>query len=301
MKEFSFEKITSILEEFVSLGGKRIDITGGECLMRSDLNKIAAFAKQLGIKVEIVTNASLVTQEHLDFWKSIAIDSVAISLDGHTSEIYNHVRNQNEETFFKVLGIIKKSSEMGFYTKVNTVVFTRNLFAATKITKLAIDLGAHEHGFYYFSPVGSGVERKDEVADPIEWLNIIRTKLYNFKDSIKLSLEVPIIEASLAKKLNIGCFIKDPWHLQILPNGNVYPCAIMSAYDRPIGNIHESSLEKIWKNSSLRNGEYYNKNILPLMEQFHGCVNYESFSHLVKSGEYNFVCLCTKFKIDELI
>jgi MoaA/NifB/PqqE/SkfB family radical SAM enzyme len=301
MNDFSCSTIKKILTEFVSLGGKRIDVTGGEILTRKDINEIMSIAKGLHIKTEGVTNASLLTDEILKFWKATGVEAVAISLDGHTSETYNHIRRQNNEVFKKVLENIHKCAAMGFNTKVNTVVFSSNLNIMEDILRLSIDLGANEHGFYFFSTVGSGEKFRDEVADPEEWLRIIRTKLWKYRDLIKISLEVPLIETTLAEKLNIGCFMQNPWHLQLLPNGNVYPCAIMAAYDHPIGDIYNSTLAQLWNDPGLRSGEYYRRYIAPRIKQFGSCVDYPNFTHLLKSDAYQFVCLCTKFKIEELM
>lgn len=65
LPEFSFEKIKEILKEFKTLGGERIDITGGEPLLRSDLPEIIKLGKDLNLKIELVTNGSLLTDEKL--------------------------------------------------------------------------------------------------------------------------------------------------------------------------------------------------------------------------------------------
>jgi MoaA/NifB/PqqE/SkfB family radical SAM enzyme len=303
MGEMSFENIESVLRAFVSIGGRRIDITGGEPLMRKDILSIVALAKQLGIKTELVTNASLLTEKKLEFFKKVGLDGIAVSLDGSTAEGYNVIRRRDERTFNKVIRMIKRSAELGFYTKVNTVVFASNMTDLANISMRAIGLGAEEHGFYYFSPIGRGDSSYCQVADPLEWLKVIRNDLWPLKNSIKFSIETPIIETELAqsRNLKIGCFMQDPWHLQILPHGNVYPCAIMSSYDHPVGNLYGKALADLWNSPDLRNGKYYEQNILPLMEKNAACVDYPSFSHLIKSGDYKFVCLCTKFPIEELM
>ena len=301
--EMTFAKIESVLREFVSIGGRRIDITGGEPLMRKDINFVVALAKKLGIKTELVTNASLLTERKLDFFKSVGLDGIAVSVDGSTAEGYNVIRRRDERTFNRVLRMIRKSAELGFYTKVNTVIFNSNLRDLKNISRLAIDLGAKEHGFYYFSPIGRGCSSYAQVADPLEWLKIIRGELWLLRNSIEFYLEVPIIEAEIAqsRNLKIGCFMQDPWHLQILPQGNTYPCAIMSSYDRPVGNLYEKSLTELWNSPDLRDGRYYEQNIAPLMAENAACVAYPSFNHLIRSGDYKFVCLCTKFPIEEIM
>lgn len=328
MSELSYEKIEKCLNEFKELGGQRIDITGGEPLMRPDIIKIIKLSKKLGLKTELVTNGSLLTETVLKKLKEIKLDGIAISLDGYNFETYSKIRQTDEKAFNGVLENISSSVCLGFYTKINTVVFEMNLDEIYDIAKLAIALGVNEHGLYYFSPIGRGYTSGIETANPIAWLDIIRNKLTRLKNKIKFSIETPIVEKEISPRLNIECFLKDPWHIQILPDGNVYPCAIMAAYQKPIANLRKNSIKEIWNNEKLWSGSYQ-KEVAPLFEKFGGCVNYPFFSHLinpvrnssfqlsqessirksisgevsngVKSGQFEFVCLCRKFKIEELM
>jgi AdoMet-dependent heme synthase len=300
--QFSCAKIKKVLQLFKKLGGWRIDITGGEPETRPDLIKIISIAKELNLKTELVTNGSLLNQEKLRRYKDLGLEGIAISLDGSTPEKYQRIRQTPRETFCRVLHSIKESADSGFYTKVNTVVFANNIFDLTNISQLAVSLGAKEHGFYYFSPIGSGQTHAEETADPLAWLKVVREELPAFKNQIKISLETPIIEESKAResKLDASCFLDSPWHLQILPDGFVYPCAIMAAYQRPLANLYHSSLRQIWESKKLWNKNFYAKNARPLFKRFSSCVDYPAVHQLVKTGEYRFVCLCRKFSLEEL-
>lgn len=298
--DFDLEKIRTVLNDFKRLKGRRIDITGGEPLIRPDIYQIVDLCvNRLGLKTELVTNSLLLTPEKISAFRGLGLQGVAISLDGSTAEKHAHIRGTNGKDFQRVLENIRACAQAGFYTKVNSVVFASNLEDLVNITKLAIDLGAKEHGLYFFSPVGRGIENQAEVADPLRWLEIVRRELVRYKNQIELTIEVPVIEAEIGKKLDLACYLEKPWHLQILPNGKVYPCAIMAAYDLPLGDLYAEGLEDVWQRQALWNRGYYRTNVEPLMEKFHGCVNY-NFSHLVASGEYMFACLCKKFKIEEI-
>lgn len=301
MGELSFKEIKNILRGFNNIGGQRIDITGGEPLMREDIDRIVRMAKYFNLKTELVTNGILITRDNIQKYKEkFRLDGIAISLDGSKAEIYNRIRGADQKLFKKVIKTIKESAKAGLYTKVNTVVFKSNLEDLVNISELAIDCGAHEHGFYYFSPIGRGAREQSNVADPLIWLEIIRGQLIKLKDRIKFSVEVPLIETEIADRLNIKCFLEDPWHLQILPNGDVYPCAIMASYEKSLANLHSRTLKEVWDCESLWDRSYYTEKVLPLFEKFGGCVYYPSFSRLIKRGDYRFVCLCRKFDLAEL-
>ena len=299
MNEFSATKVKEILIEFKKLGGQRIDITGGEPTLRKDLKEIIEIAKSFNLKVELVTNGSLLSKVKLKAFKELGLDAIAVSLDGSIYETYAKIRPINRDTFNKIIDNIKQSIELGFYTKINTVVFRSNFKDLINITKLAIKLKANEHGLYYFSPIGRGKDQNKEVVNPLSWLKLLRQDFLKLDDKIKISVEVPIIEKEIAKRLETSCYLENPWHLQILPDGNVYPCAIMAAYKKPFGNLHKQSLKQLWEDKRLWEGEFYQRQIESLFQKVGGCVNYPMFSELLKNG-YEFVCLCRKFSIKEV-
>ncbi len=300
LDEFSIKKIKEVLRDFKELGGQRIDVTGGEPLMRKDIAEIIKIGKKLDLKIELVTNASLLTDRKLKLFKKLGLDAVAISLDGSDYKTYSKIRPVSRETYNKVVSNIKNCVKLGFYTKVNTVVFNSNLDDLVKITELCIKWEVNEHGFYYFTPVGRGTANLNEVVNPLKWLKVVRNDLYKRKDRIKLSIETPVLENDLTKNLNISCYLKNPWHLQILPDGNVYPCAIMAFYNKPCGNLYSQTLKEIWHDKKLWNGTYYRKNILPLLKKFGSCVYFnKSFKQLIKTKKFKFICLMCKYKTED--
>src|SRR3989344_4241365 len=135
LPELTLSKLEKILRETKEIGGQRFDITGGEPLVRNDVDEIIKIGKELGYKIELVTNGSLLTKEKLRRFKELGLDGVAISLDGSNAEVYNRIRRMDKETFERVLENIKEAKRKGFYTKINTTVFSCNLEDIPNIIK----------------------------------------------------------------------------------------------------------------------------------------------------------------------
>jgi len=62
-RELSTDEVQGILREAASLGCLRIRFTGGEPLLREDFADIYMFARRLGLRVALFTNATLITPE----------------------------------------------------------------------------------------------------------------------------------------------------------------------------------------------------------------------------------------------
>jgi MoaA/NifB/PqqE/SkfB family radical SAM enzyme len=297
MNELSLSELEKILRDTKECGGKRIDITGGEPLVRDDVDEIIALGKRLEYKIELVTNGLLLTEQRLDKFKAIGLDGIAISLDGSTPEIYNLLRNRNMSDFYKVLENIKLSKKKGFYTKINTVVFSENINDITNITNLAIKLNVDEHGIYYFTPVGRGSRNSTLVVNPLEWLSVIERDLASYKDApIKVSLEFPFIGREKYNE-RLGCIANNERsHLQILPNGDVFPCAILASHGLPVANLHNCSVKDIANNESLWN-DYWAR-CSHIFKEFKGCC--VDFSMMSDRKDYCFICPLRKFDLKEV-
>lgn len=299
--EMMLVQIRRVLHEFKALGGQRIDVTGGEPLTRFDLRQILRMAlHDFALRTELVTNSLLATDEMLEEFSDLGLAEMAVSIDGSTPELHASIRHTTPEQFAHILARLETAAKLGIKTKVNTVVFATNLADLKNITALAISVGASEHGLYFFSPIGRGKTMPQLVADPVAWLRVIREELAPFADKIKLSLEVPCLETEKAAQFDASCFLSRPWHLQILPDGNVYPCAIMAARGEPIGNLHEESLAAIWHDQSLWNGAFFQDKVRPLFERFGSCVDYPRVKELTADEKYTAICLCKKLSVKEV-
>ena len=294
MEDLPLSVIEKILIQTKELGGKRFDITGGEPLLREDVRDIIRIGKSLDYKIELVTNGSLITEEKLKKFKQLGLDAIAISLDGSNSEVYNSIRKQNEKTFYRVLKNIDLIKNYGFYTKINTTVFENNFSDITNIVNLAERLKVDELGLYYFTPVGRGERTEAKSVEPIKWLSFVR-KLKQESHNLKISFEIPLIEKEYYSQ-NLDCIANtEKSHLQILPNGETYPCAIMAFYQKSLGNLREKSISEVWNENNC--SAYWNT-IRDIFESCSGsCVNFSSFNITDYSKDYNFICPLRKFKL----
>jgi len=197
MSELSLDELEKILTDTKKLGGKRFDITGGEPLVREDVEEIIKLGKRLNYKIELVTNASLLTLNKLKRFRKLGLDQIAISLDGPNSKIYNKIRRKDKETFDKVIENIRFSKKLGFYTKINTTVFNCNLDDIPNIINLAIKLDVDELGLYYFTPIGRGCRSNEFAVEPIKWLKFIRERLECSKSHFVIFLNNNIIKSRI--------------------------------------------------------------------------------------------------------
>ena len=120
----SYEEIALLVSIFSELGVRKIRLTGGEPLLRKDLEVlISKIAEITQIEdIAITTNASLLTKQRAISLKDAGINRINISLDALTPSIYQKI-NQIPYPIEEILKGINAALEVGFETvKVNMVV-----------------------------------------------------------------------------------------------------------------------------------------------------------------------------------
>jgi radical SAM protein with 4Fe4S-binding SPASM domain len=111
-KELTVAEIESIASQAVDLGAVWCTITGGEPLLRPDFPEIYMTLKKLGLIVSVFTNATLVTQRHIDLFKHYPPRDIEVTVYGATRKTYEKVsrRPGSYEKFLSGLDLLENSS-----------------------------------------------------------------------------------------------------------------------------------------------------------------------------------------------
>jgi radical SAM protein with 4Fe4S-binding SPASM domain len=91
-KELATGKIKEILKDAASLGCLTVRFTGGEPLLRKDFEELYLFARKLGLKVIIFTNATLMTRNLAELFTRIPpLEKIEITFFGMKKKSYEAV------------------------------------------------------------------------------------------------------------------------------------------------------------------------------------------------------------------
>ncbi|EJV59992.1 cyclic pyranopterin phosphate synthase MoaA [Bacillus mycoides] len=121
-KILSFDEIERITRIFVSLGVRKLRITGGEPLLRKDLPELIQRLNEIdGVEdIGLTTNGSLLKKFAPDLYKA-GLSRVTVSLDSLNEERFSYL-NGNRSKVKTVLGGIQAAAEAGMKIKMNMVV-----------------------------------------------------------------------------------------------------------------------------------------------------------------------------------
>ncbi len=240
----SFEQLKKAISDVQDMGSSVIGLTGGEPLLRDDLEDIIATIDHRSMPVIFTTGYKL-TQKRVKKLKKAGLEIPVISLDHYKEEIHDQGRRK-KGIFNYALNAIKLFQDEGFYVAVSFVPdkpLVSNRPELFKVIDFFKDIGIND--MRLTSPILSGklTSKPEEKLSPENVKTIFeiqkkctRTKgypgvfAYDFFESEKY----------------YGCGAGFNY-MFIDSQGNVCPCdfTMMS-----FGNILERSIQSIWEETS---------------------------------------------------
>ncbi|KAB2443101.1 GTP 3',8-cyclase MoaA [Bacillus luti] len=118
----TFDEIERLAKLFVSIGVRKIRLTGGEPLLRKDVTKLIARLVKIDglVDIGLTTNAIHLTKQAKAL-KEAGLHRVNVSLDAIDDDVFRDINGRNVNTKPVIKGIMA-AKEAGLEVKVNMVV-----------------------------------------------------------------------------------------------------------------------------------------------------------------------------------
>ncbi len=243
-KDLTTEELLTVTEKIKKLGVGIIGFTGGEPLLRKDLEQaisLAARGSNMPCMTLLFTTGYGLTLERAMALKEAGLFGIAISLDHIHAKDHDQMRGV-EGAFVHAMNAIQYAKLAGLYTMTQTMC-TRELLETgeiMKIAKLAKSLGVDEMRIMEPIPCGTLNEHRDEVltAEEQKALIDLHIKMNRSPEYPKVSV-FPYVES----ENQYGCGAGSQ-HSFVDASGNFGPCDFL-----PIsyGNLLEEEATRIWR------------------------------------------------------
>lgn len=229
-QHMSMETYKMVVEQVKQFPGKikMLSLTGqGEPLINKEIPLMVKMAKEADIadRIEIITNASLLTNEMADALIDAGLDTLRISVQGLSSEKYKNICGVNVN-FERFMDNIRY-----FYAhKKNTKLFV-------KIMDVSLSEGEEEKFYRLFS----------NCTD-----RMYVEKMLPAYEGVDLTKDMSVDYDRYGRKHTKRKVCPLPFYmLGIFPNGDVEPCDTIY---KPIvlGNVHQDSLLQMWNGERLK-------------------------------------------------
>lgn len=254
-----------VLDEILEVNPNPVMIlSGGEPLLREDLEEIAEHASASGATVVVGTNGTRLTGPRISSLQDAGVTGVAISVDSLRSEYHDRFRH-GQGALTDTLGAVGRLRDAGLDFIVQTSLTRGNRSELRDLVAWSSDQGAVSFNLYFLVPTGRGETMKglspEENEEVLEELVSLETE-YRGRMMVRSKCQPQLMrhvlqgdpESPLLNyRTRCPCGVQ---YCRITPEGKLTPCPYTPVV---AGDLRETGFREIWERSSvfhsLRHGE----------------------------------------------
>jgi pyrroloquinoline quinone biosynthesis protein E len=247
--ELSTEQWIKVLRDARKMGALQLGISGGEPLLRDDIEEIVAEAGSLGYYSNLITSGVGLTEKRIAEFKRGGLDHIQLSMHDITKEINNFITDTNTfELKKKVAAMIK---EYDYPMVLNVVIHRYNIEHIGEILEMAEQIGANYVELANTQYYGWSLLNRAQLMPTKEQLEKAEAITNKFRQKVGSKMQiffvVPDYYADRPKKCMNG------WgevFMIVTANGDVLPChSARSLPELEFPNVRDNGLEWAWNES----------------------------------------------------
>jgi len=212
-----------VLTEGEALGVMGVNLTGGEPLVRKELEAIVAHAHGLGLYTNLITSGVPVTRARLVALRDAGLDHVQLSFQGPDAATSDAMAGLAAfETKLEVAGWVKA---LGLPLTVNAVLTEANVDRTEDLIALAEHLHADRLELAHTQYLGWALLNRDRLLPTAAQIERSRLSAKAARERLKGRMEVAMVLPDYVAGRPRPCM--DGWgrrFIVIAPDGLVLPC-----------------------------------------------------------------------------
>ncbi|NDV82173.1 TIGR04133 family radical SAM/SPASM protein [Bacteroides sp. 51] len=291
-----FLRVIDSITPHVNPHNLSIIITGGEPLVRNDLEKVGLELYRRGYPWGIVSNGLLLTRERLDKLMAAGLHAITISLDGF-EEDHNWLRGHSNSYLRASEAIKMLVHEPELEWDVVTCVNRRNYHSLPEMKKYLYKIGVRNWRVFTIFPIGRAAQHPE--------FQLTNEEFTGLMEFIKDTRKEKSIDLQYACEGFLGKYegeVREHFYsciaginvASILSDGSISAClSVRSDYHQ--GNIYQDDFMDIWNNrfQVYRNRDWMKKDDCGECKLFRYC---EGNGMHLRDGEGNLL-ICHQKRI----
>jgi PqqA peptide cyclase len=239
-----------VFREAEALGVVQLNLTGGEPLLRDDLERLVEGARGLDLYTNLITSGIPLTRERLAGLKSLGLDNMQVSIQDVTAA--GAERIAGHRSFARKLEVARWVKDLGLPLTVNVVLHRENLDHVAQIIELAESLAADRLELANTQYLGWALANRRMLLPTREQLDAAREVARQARRRLRGQMEVLFVTPDYYADVPKACM--DGWgrrFLVVSPDGLVLPCH--AAHTLPgltFDNVRDRPLAEIWRASA---------------------------------------------------
>src|ERR671928_1425172 len=244
--ELETEHWPRVFGEARAMGVLQLALTGGEPMLRRDLDELVVAGREAGLYSTLVTAGTRFTRERAEQLKAAGLDHVQVSIQSPNAE--ENDRIGGIRSFDKKIAAARAARALGFPLTINCVLHRQNLDRIEEILRLAEELDAQRLELANTQYYGWAALNQHALLPTRAQLERGEEAVRRFRERVGPKIAVLWVLPDYFEELPKPC--TGGWGrttIVVAPNGEALPCHAASTIpglDFP--NVRDRSLEWIW-------------------------------------------------------
>lgn len=248
-RELSTDDWKRVFTQARALGVLQLGLSGGEPLLRKDLEELAAHARTEGLYSTLVTSGLGLTRARAERLKEGGLEHIQISIQDSDPEVAERIAGVRSVKHKQAAAAIVR--ELGFAFTINVVLHRANLDRIGEIIDLAADLGADRIELANTQYYGWGLLNRSSLMPRREQVERSREIAERAIERYRGRMQITYVLPDYYEQYPKACY--GGWgklYLVVTPSGMVLPChGATQITTLEFDNVRSHSLEWIWQES----------------------------------------------------
>lgn len=247
--ELSTEEWLRVLTEARAMGSTQLGFSGGEPLVRKDLEILIGESRGLGYYTNLITSTLGMDAERMQAFKDAGLDHIQVSFQASDEELNNFLAGS--DSFAHKVRMAKMVKQLGYPMVMNVVLHRHNIDRMAHILDLAIELGADYVELANTQYYGWALQNRTALMPTREQLVRAEEVAQRYQQAHAEKMRILYVVPDYYEDRPKPCM--NGWgniFLTIAPDGTALPC--QAARNLPgieFPNVRDHSVEWIWNES----------------------------------------------------
>jgi len=251
--ELSTDDWLKVLREARKLGAMQLGLSGGEPLVRKDLELIVKEGADLGYYSNLITSGVGMDEERVVALKEAGLDHIQISFQASDKELNDFLGGTS--SFQHKLDMARAVKANNYPMVLNIVIHRQNIDHIEDILKMTVELKADYVELASTQYYGWSALNVNSLLPSREQLQRAESIAHAYQDQYRNKMKILYIVPDYYETRPKACM--NGWgsvFLTIAPDGRALPChAAASIPDIEFPNVKDRSINYIWNDSDAFN------------------------------------------------
>ncbi len=247
--ELSTEDWLRVMREARAMGATQLGFSGGEPLVRRDLEELIAEARRLGFYTNLITSGVGMDEERIKGFKEAGLDHIQVSFQASSEELNNFIAGT--DAFQHKLEMARLVKKYGYPMVLCFVLHRQNQDQVQDILELAIALNADYVELATTQYYGWAMVNRDQLMPTRAQLERAEAIAHEYQEKLKGKMKIYYVVPDYFETRPKACM--NGWgavFLTITPDGTALPChAAGQLPGMTFPNVRNHSIEWIWNES----------------------------------------------------